>query len=86
MSSSAFTVSTIRQAIQETPKPQGSGLKYDQAVLQALDALQKGTIDRQDAAMPGLTLLQMSLVKGLMKRAKARGEAVSVCIPSLCLG
>ena len=60
--------------LETKPKP-GSGLKHHQVALQALTLAMKDSIERQEADMPGLTLLQVRLVKGLMA---ARGENVDL--------
>ena len=77
-SSPGVTIDAIRQALLESkPKP-GSGLKHHQVAFQALTLALKESIERQEADTPGLTLLQIRLVKGLTTKAAARGKNVDM--------
>ena len=72
------TIDAIRQALLEAKPKRGSGLKHHQVALQALTLALKESIERQEADTPGLTLLQIRLVKGLMAESAARGENVDL--------
>ena len=70
-----LSLEDVKQAWLTVPRPKrGSGIKHEEAVVQSLFAHHQAQAQAQEAGMEGLTMMQVLLVKEILRREEVQGE------------
>ena len=70
-----LSLEDVKQAWLTVPRPKRvSGIKHEEAVVQSLFATHQAQAQAQEVGLDGLTMMQVQLVKEILRREEVQGE------------